>query len=122
LLQALSKRQQANVTRDWDAVVSLEMMADEFKAGHLAVLGEDAKSRLKNHTGFVQYIATQPDLMVILFSADVINVLATTMAMGLCTTWYVDATGNLVSLLSCTPSSMLSVLTLVLAGITGHCS
>ena len=97
LLQALAKRQQANVTRDRNAVVSLEILADEFKAGHVAILGDDAKARLKNYTGFVQYIATKPDLTVILFSAEAIDLLATTMAMGLCTTWYVDATGNLVS-------------------------
>ena len=88
---------QEEVTRHRDPVTSLEVFAAEFKELHLASLNETAKTRLKNHAGFVQHVATRPDLTVIMFSSDAIDLLATAMSQDLCTTWYVDATGNLVS-------------------------
>jgi hypothetical protein len=95
-MQALSKKKQEEVTRHRDPLASLDLFAAEMKDMHLTSLNETAIKRLKNNAGFVQYIATRPHLMVIMFSSDAIDLLATAMAQGLCTTWYVDATGNLV--------------------------
>jgi hypothetical protein len=95
-MQALATRTTTNLTRDKDPQRSLELMADEFKAEHLkSMTAADAK-RLEHYAGFVQLLSSRPHHMVLLFSLDGLDVVAAAMSQGLCTTWYIDATGDMV--------------------------
>jgi hypothetical protein len=72
------------------------MMADEFKAEHLKSMSAADAKRLEHCAGFIQTVSSRPHHMVLMFSVDALDLVAAAMSQGLCTTWYIDATGDMV--------------------------